>query len=292
MSLALVADLRFPPIPAARVSFRPIAGVSQLWESCAKPAGGAPMFRLIRLNPPNGWSAVVWELAIVVIGVLIALGAQQAVEERSWRNEVRLTEDALTIEIAQAVVHASERQLVSRCLRDRLTHLIGKISSNQGPWSGDPLPLPRVTTGVTTTTSPAYRTPNRPWNDDVWVATQNGGVFSHMPRERLAAFAKVYARMEGLRKVNGLEHQVFPELLYLSFNTQLDGAARQRALATLGKLDWLNGTILLDGKNLIDEVRAVRLDFSRTSLKRDLANVERTQRAFRGKCVQHFEVQL
>ena len=259
---------------------------------CAKPAGGAPMFRLIRLNPPNGWNAVAWELVIVVLGVLIALAAQEAVEERRWREEVRLTEDALAIEIAQSVVHASERQLVNRCLSDRLAHLIGKVSSNAGAWSGDPLPLPKVATGVKTTTPATYRTPNRPWNDDVWVATQNGGVFSHMPRERVAAFAKVYARMGGLRKVNAFEHEVFPELLYLSFDTQLDAAARQRALATLGKLDWLNGTILLDGERLIEEVRAVGLDFSRTNLKRDLAEVARTQRAFRGQCVQHFDVRL
>lgn len=195
-------------------------------KGCATAAGGAPMFRLIRLNPPNGWNAVAWELAIVVIGVMIALAAQQVVEGLRWRNEVRLTEDALTIEIADSVVHAAERQIVARCLSDRLSELIDKVSSNTGPWSGDPLPLPRRATSVTTTTPAAYRTPNRPWSEDVWIATQNGGVFNHMPRERVAAFAKVYARMEGLRKVNEFEHQVFPELLYLSFDTQLDAAAR------------------------------------------------------------------
>lgn len=242
--------------------------------------------------PRNGWRIFAGEVGVIVLGVLIALGAQEAVETLHWRDEVRLTEDALTIEIAQSVVHASERQVVNRCLSDRLAHLIGKVSSNDGRWSGDPLPLQGTRTGVKTTTPTAYRTPNRPWNDDVWVATQNGGVFSHMPRERVAAFAKVYARMEGLRKVNALEHQVFPDLLYLSFDTQLDAAARQQTLATLGKLDWLNGTILLDGERLIDEVRAVGLDFDRTNLKRDLAEVARMQRAFRGKCVQNFRVQL
>ena len=250
------------------------------------------MFRLLKLNPPNGWNAVGWELAIVVLGVVIALAAQEAVEELRWRQEVKLTEDALTIEIADAVLHASERQMVNRCLSDRLAHLIGKVSSNEGHWSRDPLPLQRTATGVTITTPAVYRTPNRPWNDDVWVATQNGGVFNHMTRERLAAFAKVYARMEGLRKVNEFEHQVFPELLYLSFDTRLDDAARHRALATLGRLDWLNGTILLDGERLIEEVRALRLDFSRTSLKRGMADTERTQRGFRGECVQPFKVQL
>jgi hypothetical protein len=250
------------------------------------------MFRLMKLNPPNGWNAVAWELAIVVVGVLIALGAQQLVEGLRWRDEVRLTEDALTLEIADSVLHASERHMVNRCLSERLTHLIGKISSNEGPWRGDPLPLPRTATGVKTTTPAAYRTPNRPWSEDVWVATQNGGVFSHMPRERVAAFAKVYARMDGLRKVNEFEHQVFPELLYLSFDTRLDASARQRALAALGKLDWWNGTILLDSKRLLDEVKAVRLDFARTGLAREMAELERTQRAFRGECVQHFEVKL
>lgn len=250
------------------------------------------MFRLVRLNPPNGWNAVAWELAIVVLGVLIALAAQEAVDDRRWGAEVELTEDALTTEIADSILHASERQMVNRCLGDRLTHLIGKVRSSEGGWSGDPLPLPRVGTGVTTTTPAVYRTPNRPWNDDVWIATQNAGVFSHMPPERVAAFAKIYARMEGLRKMNEFEHQVFPELLYLSFDTRLDDAGRQRALATLGRLDWLNGTILLDGERLIDEVRAMRLDFSRTSLKRAMADAERTQRAFRGECVQPFEVRL
>lgn len=250
------------------------------------------MFRLFKLNPPNGWNAVFWELAIVVIGVLIALGAQQVVETLRWRDEVRSTEDALTIEIAASVLHASERQLVNRCLSDRLTHLIGKISSNEGPWSGDPMPINKSPRAVTTVWAAPYRTPNRPWSGDVWEAAQSAGVFNHMRRERVAAFSKVYARIEGLRKVNEVEHQVFPQLLYLSFDTPLDAAARQQALGGLGRLDWLRGTILLDGKMLIDEVKALGLDFSRTGLQRELAELERSQRALRGTCIQSFRARL
>lgn len=241
--------------------------------------------------PRNGWRVFAGEVGVIVLGVVIALAAQQFVESLRWREEVRRTEDALTIEIADSVLHASERQMVNRCLSDRLNNLIGKVRSNNGPWSGDPMPLERAALGVAIVPA-AYRTPNRPWNDNVWESAQNGGVFIHMPRERVAAFSKIYAIMEGLHKVNELEHQVFPELLYLSFDTRLDAAARQQALAALGRLDWLNGTILFDGKRLIDEVRAMRLDFSRTSLEREMAEVARTQRAFRGKCVQHVEVEL
>ena len=58
------------------------------------------MFRLTRLNPPHGWNAVVWELAIVTLGVLIALVAQQLVDSIHQRAEVRELVDALRAEMA------------------------------------------------------------------------------------------------------------------------------------------------------------------------------------------------
>lgn len=58
------------------------------------------MFRLTRLNPPHGWNAVVWELAIVTLGVLIALGAQQLVDNIHQRGEVAQLIGALRAELA------------------------------------------------------------------------------------------------------------------------------------------------------------------------------------------------
>ena len=246
-------------------------------------------------TPREGWRAFAGEVGVIVLGVLIALAAQEVVEELRWREEVSRTEDALAIEIATSVVHAGERQMVNRCLVERLTHLIGKVNSSQGSWSADPMPISQALLGVTAVPAAyqaPYRTPNRPWSDSLWRAAQNGGVFNHMPRERLAAYSKIYARMDGLRKVNEVEQQVFPQLLYLSFDTRLDAAARQQALATLGRLDWLHATLLFDSQNLIDEVRAMRLDFSRTELRRELAKVQRSQRKLRGKCVEHVDLRL
>ena len=170
------------------------------------------MFRLMRLHPPNGWNAVGWELAIVVLGVVIALGAQQAVDTMRGKEELRRTEDALTIEIADSIVHASERQMIRRCLSDRLDHLITKVSTNTGPWTADRMPM-RLTATTVRSAPAAYRTPNRKWNDDVWVATQNGDALGHMARDRVAAFSRLYAIMEGLRKDNEIEHQIFPQRL-------------------------------------------------------------------------------
>lgn len=56
------------------------------------------MFRMLKLKPPHGWNAVVWELAIVTAGVLLALGAQEFAQAIHSRSEVRETRDALDAE--------------------------------------------------------------------------------------------------------------------------------------------------------------------------------------------------
>ena len=39
-------------------------------------------------KPIHGWRAFVGEVAIIVLGVLIALGAEQAVQSIEWREKV------------------------------------------------------------------------------------------------------------------------------------------------------------------------------------------------------------
>ena len=60
------------------------------------------MFRLTKVAPPHGWNAVVWELAIVTLGVLIALVAQQLVDGIHQRNEVTQLVGALRSELADS----------------------------------------------------------------------------------------------------------------------------------------------------------------------------------------------
>jgi hypothetical protein len=58
------------------------------------------MFRMIKLRPPHGWNAVAWELAIVTLGVLMALAAQQLVDDIHQRGQVAQLVGALRAELA------------------------------------------------------------------------------------------------------------------------------------------------------------------------------------------------
>src|SRR3954464_13215632 len=77
---------------------------------------GVRMFRPLRLKPPHGWNSVAWELAIVTLGVLIALAAQQiagALQNRGTAAETRaevtdeLNSDLMSIALRSRLSHAS-----------------------------------------------------------------------------------------------------------------------------------------------------------------------------------------
>ena len=73
------------------------------------------MFRLMKLKPPHGWSAVTWELLIVTLGVLIALGAQQLLETASWREKVASAKHSIDFEINDQLDYSEEVASFAPC---------------------------------------------------------------------------------------------------------------------------------------------------------------------------------
>ena len=81
------------------------------------------MFRLLRLKPPHGWNAVAWELAIVTLGVLIALAAQQIVQAAQNRSTARETRAEVTDELNSDLMSIALRQSIEPCIDRRLSEL-------------------------------------------------------------------------------------------------------------------------------------------------------------------------
>ena len=81
------------------------------------------MFRLLKLRPPHGWSAVIWELAIVTLGVVVALAAQQVVQAAQNRNTAADTRAEVTDELNSDLMSMALRQSIEPCIGRRLTEL-------------------------------------------------------------------------------------------------------------------------------------------------------------------------
>jgi hypothetical protein len=81
------------------------------------------MFRPLRLKPPHGWNSVAWELAIVTLGVLIALAAQQIAGALQNRGTAAETRAEVTDELNSDLMSIALRQSIEPCIELRLAEL-------------------------------------------------------------------------------------------------------------------------------------------------------------------------
>ncbi len=79
--------------------------------------------QLIRWRPESGWRAFCTELMVVVLGVLIALGAEQAIGSLRRHGEVSSLRAALQVELSDNLASYQYRLEQKPCLASRLAEL-------------------------------------------------------------------------------------------------------------------------------------------------------------------------
>ena len=233
------------------------------------------------LKPMHGWRAFAGEVGIIVIGVLIALAAQQAVETWRWQQDVERTQEDLDDEILYNVALGAERIAVDRCLKQRL-HLLGAaVARTSGQW----IPLPPVSPGLLKPTLPlVYRAPNRIYTTDVWEQAKANGVVSHMAPVDVQTYSAAYAQIANLREHNAEEQSLVPALSFLGFAGPLDPSSRERALTIIASLDMHNGWMLLIAQQVADTAVRSKRRMSDAAVK-DARDTFILQRDNRGPCV-------
>ena len=234
--------------------------------------------------PLHGWRVFVGEVGIIVLGVLIALGAQRAVEELKAQSEIRATEAALEEEIMDSVEVADERLAVSPCLRIRLAELGTKLARSHGQWRGDPMRLGDQNAGNSGVLPVAYRTPRKYLRTDAWDTAKTGGVLDHFARERVAAYSEIYTQIAHMQQLSDIERGEVPTLAFLSFDGPLDPQSRNRAIDTLAQLDSINLHLVIGGTNLKQATENLQLEFSPVQ-GRAVANLIHRARKVYGNCV-------
>jgi hypothetical protein len=74
-------------------------------------------------KPLHGWRELVGEVGIIVIGVLIALGAEQVVEDIHWNAETRAARRALDSDAQDSLASALFRKSEQPCIDRRLNEI-------------------------------------------------------------------------------------------------------------------------------------------------------------------------
>ena len=140
------------------------------------------------LKPFRGGRAFLTEISIVVIGVLIALGAQQAMDAWNWRGEVAGFRAAVNYELALDLGTYENRFRQAGCVTRRLDQLDTWLQRSK---SG---PLPKLL-------APIGRPMMLSQYSSVWE-NKNNDVTAHLPMKERLQYAQMY---DEFRTVNSLK---------------------------------------------------------------------------------------
>ena len=245
-------------------------------------------------KPLHGWRAFIGEVGIIVLGVLIALGFGQVVEQGQWHRDVGSARQAIADELADSAAQGAERLAIEDCLRSRVGELSARLFATNGQWSADPLAL---APGAQLTPhwddrsmGRVYSVPLRGWSQDAWDTAKSTGAIDHMPHGEVAGYSAVYAEIAKIRDLQDQELGFESKLAFLSVDQQLESGARTEALGTLGQLDALNAVISGLSSLMIEQIKGLHLQVDRVARSEELKASIASERRYRGACVK--DVQL
>ena len=184
------------------------------------------MFRMLKLNPPHGWRAVVWELAIVSLGVLIALAAQQWAEAQNWRQKVRAADEQLKAEALVNFTYAAEQIHTEPCIQAQLEKLRLRLVDSGAT-------LQPATLFREPMTSYVFRQPSRTYQNDGWESLVADDTANHVAPDRRRKLATYYSQQAEMRGLGIQNDSAVGRLNAISEPLPLDPATRARFIELL-----------------------------------------------------------
>jgi hypothetical protein len=129
----------------------------------------------------HNWRELLKEIGIIVIGVLIALGAEQLVDSIHWMRQVDAGEEVLKGAFIEKAQNAALRDVQSDCIAKRLAFLSAVLqrASEDGR-------LPPV--------GPLGHPPFTPWSIGSWDGLVASQTISHLPRQKMIDYSIISQR--------------------------------------------------------------------------------------------------
>jgi hypothetical protein len=150
-------------------------------------------------KPLHGWREFAGEVGIIVLGVLIALAFEQAVESWAWHQKTGRAEAAMRLELAEDDgPQAYGRVLIWQCLDGQLARIHDGAAD---------LPAEQLREWIHN-----YTPPFRTWDSEAWKTVLASEVGSHMGPDRLIQWSSPYRVLAGMSENNQKERDLTVEL--------------------------------------------------------------------------------
>ena len=223
------------------------------------------------IHKPKPWHSVrefLKEYAIIVVGVLTALAAEQGVQALDWQRRVADAEHDFHVELGANAERAFARLGTARCATAQFGGMRTALVANRD--KGTPA------AGLST-----YRRGNWTWYTDSWESARALQLTGHMPTERLRDYSKAYSLAAAYRDWQRREQDLKPGVDTLSDNGgRLTPQERDRLFLALRGLEEHSNQLDLIAFRYLEAMRPLGISVDERVRSKTLE----TQRAFNGDC--------
>jgi hypothetical protein len=194
-------------------------------------------------KPLHGWREFAGEVGIIVIGVLIALGAEQVVETIHWRHEVGLFRNSVDHEMANNLGTYTYRMKENACVDARLRDLDRLLAS----WrAGHPLAL----------TGPIGAPSSLSLETSVWQS-RDANIVTHMPMRERMAIGRMYDEFANNEEHRLDEREAWLELGEFNGASDLDHADLMRLQGLINRARYRQAHITLNAMTYLKRASGI-----------------------------------
>ena len=209
------------------------------------------------IHKPKPWHNMrefLKEVGTIVLGVSIALAAEQAVEWFHWRSQVAQAREVIAAEMANNLIGAISRVRTIDCAESRLDTL-GTI----------------LDASARTGSLPPVGDIGMPWRqvypNGAWESVMASQTATHFPSQQLADLSTAYKVIERLENASNLELEAWNSLYAMvGPGRRLDPSSEAKLRDALSQARTRARLIASLGVQMMEAVKRLNLRFSRESL--------------------------
>ena len=177
----------------------------------------------------HNWFAVSIDLAIVIVGVLIALALQQWADNRNLRETARATQLALRDELSVHYRNAVEYRVAYPCLQAQLDRLRERVMRSGSTIEPAPIHSDMTNNFV-------FRLPSKAFPTQIWQTAVADGVIRHLEPQLRSDLAVHYAQIAQIQEMTKANDDIEKSLVVLARPLPLDAAVRYSIIRDIEQL--------------------------------------------------------
>lgn len=204
------------------------------------------------VDPPDqkkdirNWGDFMKEVGTIVLGVVIALAADEIVDNWNWQKEVSIVEDSLNDELSASLFAAQERIEITDCQRRTLDALDDLADKSHGTLVLRNKPVSR----------------NRVWASAAWDAAVASGAIAHMPHDTRNNYATLFSFVHLFQALNLRQQELWASINAYRRERPFTETSRDRFVENIAQLRSLTGTMNAAAQQFVDHAKplGIQLD--------------------------------